>query len=145
MVRHLVQEVPVVGHRYERVSYPAQKALQPRQSVEVQVVGRLIQDQEVGVRKQRPGERGSSSLPAADRVRRRVQGIEWQPDSADHPLHAALVVVPTESFVLLEGRGVTALSLTALASLQSLDVEGGRSHLVFGTAQSLEGGHDLIA
>ena len=47
--RHLIQEIPVVGDHHHRRSKVGQVALQPSNSLEVQVVGGLVQHQQVGV------------------------------------------------------------------------------------------------
>ena len=53
---YLVQEIPVVGNNDDRVVEVDQEFLQPGDGVQIQMVGRLVQQQDVGVAEQGPGQ-----------------------------------------------------------------------------------------
>lgn len=55
-VAHLVEEVAVVRHHQQRLVTSTQIALQPFYHLEVEVVGRLVEDQEVGLQQQHVGQ-----------------------------------------------------------------------------------------
>ena len=47
-VAHVLQEVAVVGHHQQGGAHGGQTLLQPRNHVEVKVVGRFVQHEETG-------------------------------------------------------------------------------------------------
>ena len=61
---HLVQEVAVVRDDQDRSVPILQVRFQPFDGFDIQVVGGLIQQQQVGVGKQQPGQQGAGALPA---------------------------------------------------------------------------------
>jgi hypothetical protein len=61
---HGIEEVPVVRHHDHGVGVLGEIALEPVASIEVQVVGRLVEEQQVRAPEQQLGE-GDAHLPAA--------------------------------------------------------------------------------
>jgi hypothetical protein len=59
-----LQHVAVVGDEQQPAGAAPQLVLEPVDRVDVEVVGRLVEDQQVGRRQQGAGERDASSLPA---------------------------------------------------------------------------------
>ena len=111
--RHRVEEIPVVGDDDEGVAGVAEKVLQPGEPLEVEVVGRLVEDEQVWVAEQSAGERGPGELAAARRRGRVVQRPGVQPDAGRDALHAALVVVAADGLVPGQQCGVAALGVAA--------------------------------
>ena len=75
-----VQEVAVVGDQDQASAVLGQPVLEPGDRVDVEVVGRLVQDQQVGTGHQRPGQGHPLGLPTRQRRRRRVeQRAQTQP------------------------------------------------------------------
>ncbi len=70
---HVVQEVAVVRDRHDRAPIVLQVALQPPNRLRVQVVGRLVEQQQVGLAQQQPAQRHPASLPARQRRHVRVR------------------------------------------------------------------------
>jgi hypothetical protein len=78
--RDVVQEVPVVGHGDHGALVLGQVLLEPRDGVGVQVVRRLVEEQEVGLGEQQPAERDAAALAARQVLhggvrRRAAQGV----------------------------------------------------------------------
>ena len=67
------QELPVVADHHRRGAQPGDEPLQPLQPVQVQVVGRLVEQQHVVAGEQQRGQPGPGRLPAGQRGHRRVQ------------------------------------------------------------------------
>ena len=61
----MVEEIAVVGHHEQRQARAAEIALEPHRHVEVEVVGRLVEDEEVGLRQQCPRQCHAFLLAAA--------------------------------------------------------------------------------
>src|SRR5213083_30759 len=53
---HVVEEVAIVGDRHDRARIFLEEALQPRHRLGIQVVGRLVEQQHVGLGEQQPAE-----------------------------------------------------------------------------------------
>ena len=60
----VVEEVAIVGHGHDDAGVLLQEVLQPRHGVGVEVVGRLVQQQQVGRREQQPAQRDATALAA---------------------------------------------------------------------------------
>ena len=88
----VVEEVAVVGNGDDGAGEVVQVALQPGDGFGVEVVGRLIEQQHIGVGQEQAAEGDAAFFPARQRrdlllPRRQAQGV-----SGD--FHAALVVMP---------------------------------------------------
>ncbi len=66
-LRDVVQEVAVVGDGDDRARVLGEEALQPLDRLGVEVVGRLVEQQQVGVLEQQPAQRHASLLAAGER------------------------------------------------------------------------------
>ena len=64
-VGHPVEKIPVVGDDHRRAAIAPQKILQPFHRGNVQMVGRLVQQQQVGVGQQQAAHGRLAPLPAA--------------------------------------------------------------------------------
>ena len=62
-----IQEIAVVRHQHERVRIGAEVLLQPVAGFQVEMVGRLVQQQQIGLFQQQLGER-DAHLPAAGKL-----------------------------------------------------------------------------
>ncbi len=63
-------------------------ALEPLQRGDVQVVGGLVQEQQVRVARQRASERGARELAAGEALERAVQGAVGEPEAVQGPERA---------------------------------------------------------
>ena len=63
----VVEEVAVMRHRDDRALVVREEALEPRDRLRVEVVRRLVEQQEVGRREQQPAERDAAALAAGER------------------------------------------------------------------------------
>src|SRR5437773_6808889 len=63
----VVEEVAVVRHRDDAAVVAGERALQPRDRIGVEVVRRLVQQQQVRVRQKQPAERDATALAARER------------------------------------------------------------------------------
>ena len=62
--RNVVEEVAIVGHDQDRAGIVAQMAFQPRHRLGVEMVGRLIQQQQLRLVEQQFAQRDAASLAA---------------------------------------------------------------------------------
>ena len=118
-----VQEVAVVGNCQHRVLELGQEPFEPVQAVEVQVVGWLVQHQQIRVCQQCASKSGARSFSAACHGCLGIQCLLCQSDSLGDTLHLALVVVATEGLVLLEQLAVPVFCGPASVALALLDVQ----------------------
>ena len=90
LVRDAVEHVTVVGHEQQAAAERGQPFLEVRDGVEVEVVGRLVEDQRIPLAGEQRGERDALLLPARQLVGRRVeQRRHAQPTSIASPCHAS--------------------------------------------------------
>ena len=73
-VGHAVDEVPVVADEEDRAPVGRQVLLQPADGVDVEVVGGLVEEQDVGVAQQQPGQQDPHA-PAAGELPDRAAGV----------------------------------------------------------------------
>ena len=86
-LRDVVEEVAIVGDRDDGARVLLEEALEPVDRLGIEVVGRLVEQQQVGVAKQQPGERDASLLATGQRrdvgvVGRAAQGVHRDVDVA---------------------------------------------------------------
>ena len=67
--------------------------LEPLEALDVEVVGRLVEQQEVGVARERAGERGARELAARERLQRPVEVGVGEPEPAHDGARAVAPVV----------------------------------------------------
>ena len=65
--RDVVQEVAVVGHRDDGAVVLLQMAFEPCDRLRVEMVRRLVEEQQVGLRQQQPAERDAAPFTAGER------------------------------------------------------------------------------
>ena len=70
----LVEEVPVMGHHDHRVVKVDEKLLQPGDGVQIQVVGGLVEEQDVGVSEQSLGQQHLDLVVSAEILHHRNNG-----------------------------------------------------------------------
>ena len=86
-LRHVVEEVPVVGDRDDGARVLLEEAFEPVDRLGVEVVGRLVEEQQVGVAEEQPGERDATLLATGQGrdvgvVGRAAQGVHRDVDVA---------------------------------------------------------------
>ena len=104
-----VEERPVVRRDQQRAGALAQVVLQPLEGVEVEVVGRLVEQEQVGVRDDKAGQRRAGLLAAGHRGRRLgpLGAVEPEPLSAViHPLVQRVAAQDVELVLEVRVRGV---------------------------------------
>ena len=76
--RQPLQECPIVGHEHDRAGVLREKFLEPVDGVEVEMVGRLVEQQQIRLRDQRARQQHAAPPAARQRVdaglRRQVRG-----------------------------------------------------------------------
>jgi hypothetical protein len=102
------------------------EALQPCQAVEVEVVGRLVEQQDVEAGEQDRGERRARGLATGERHRLQVEQGGIQPEVAQDRLGALLQVGATEREPRLERAGV---ALRGAGRIRRQLVRGGSQRL----------------
>src|SRR5690606_28186132 len=78
-----VQEPPVVGDHDQRLAAAAEVPGEPGDALDVEVVGGLVEDDEVVVVDEQPGERGAAPLPAGE-VGHRPAEVPAAEQAAEH-------------------------------------------------------------
>ena len=83
----MVEEVAVVGDRDDRARVLLEEAFEPVDRFGVEVVGRLVEEQQVGVAEEEPGERDAALLAAGELghvgvVGRAAEGVHRDVDVA---------------------------------------------------------------
>ena len=86
-LRDVVEEVAIVGDRHDRARVLLEEALEPVDRLGIEVVGRLVEQQQVGVAEEEPGECHATLLPAGQLrdvgvVGRAAQGVHRDVDVA---------------------------------------------------------------
>ena len=84
---HVVEEVAVVGDGHDGARVLLEEPLQPEHRFRVEVVGRLVEQEQVGVTEQQPTQRDAALLAAREGadigiVRRAAQGVHGDVDVA---------------------------------------------------------------
>ena len=131
-----VQERPVVGRDEQRALASGEVRLQPLERGEVQVVGGLVEQQQVRVVDQQPGQRDPRLLATRQRQGRALPVLPRHAQPGQRLLHPLVDVVAAEvveplpqAGVLpgLDGTGARRLQLREL-QLQPLHLRGTRPH-----------------
>ncbi len=102
-VHRAIQEGAVVRDDEYRSFKALQEAFEPFQGVNVQVVGRLVKEEEIRVGEKQPGQAQSGFLPTAKNVHRRVLVQIEQVQSAKHGADAGLDAVAPQPLKGSEG------------------------------------------
>ena len=99
--RHGLEEPAVVRDEDHGRVERGELALEPLEALDVEVVRRLVEQQQVGVGRERAGERGAGQLSAGERVERAVEVGVREPEPADDRRGA---VAPGPAACVLEPR-----------------------------------------
>jgi hypothetical protein len=97
------EELPVVAHHDETAPEPEDEGLEPRQPVEVEVVGGLVEQQDVVAAEQDGGQRRAGHLAAREPARLRVEQPVAQAEVGAHLGGADVEVGTAEGEPALEG------------------------------------------
>ena len=97
----LVEELDVVADDEERAAVVAQEPHEPLLGVDVEVVGRLVEHQEVAAREEDARQLHPAALATRERVNGHVEAIVAQAQPGRDPADLRLGRVPTEAFELL--------------------------------------------
>ena len=101
----LVEQRDVVAHHEQRAAVRAQEAHEPVLGVDVEVVGRLVEEQQVAAREQDARELDPPALAARERVDRHVEPVAAQAEARSDAPHLRLGRVAAEPLELLLGVG----------------------------------------
>ena len=82
-----------MGHGHQRAPPSQQQLLQPLHRFQVQVVGRLIQQQQIRLGQQQLGQQRTGALAAAEVRQRLVVLVLVEPQAAQHLTDARLVII----------------------------------------------------
>ncbi len=101
-----IQEVPVVRHDHQGAAESAEPFLQPGQAVQVQVVGRLVHQQDVRLLQQDLGQRRAVAPPAGQLVDRARTMRLVEAQLGQHCVDLVLVVPAAAAVHLLQKVGL---------------------------------------
>ena len=129
-----LEEPAVVGDEDDGGVEVAQVALQPLQRGDVEVVGRLVEQQQVGPGRQRPRQRGAGQLAAGEGRERALGLLAAEAEAAQHGEDAVAPAVAAAVLEPLLGGGVGVQRLLAGFAgrhrrLQPLQLRLGLEHL----------------
>ena len=121
---HVVEEVAIVGDGDDRARVLLERALEPGDRLGVEVVGRLVEEQQVGLGEQEPAERDAAALAPGERgdvgvARREAERVHGDLERAVELPGAGGVDLGLEVGLLLEERVDVGVGVTE-----------GRAHLV---------------
>ena len=97
-----VEERPVVRRHEERAGPPAEVLLEPFERVEIEVVGRLVEQQQVRIGDDQPGQRRAGLLAAGQRRRRLGPLVAGEPEARQRAVDPLVERVAAEDLVLVE-------------------------------------------
>ncbi len=92
-IDHAVQEIAVVADNQHGARPFAQRFFQPFDGLHIQVVGRLIQDQQIGLFQQQTRQQGARLLPAAQMAYGHIPGGFVQSQALQGALDAHFVII----------------------------------------------------
>jgi len=119
--RHVVEEVPVVGDRHDRSLVLVQKPLEPGHRLGVEVVGGLVQQEEIGPAEQQAAEGDPAPLAARERVHAGIAGRE--PEGVHGDLEGAVQLPGSD--------GLDAVLDLALLGQEAVHLVGARRSQLF--------------
>ena len=86
----LVEQLEVVADDKQRAAVPAQELHEPRACVDVEVVRRLVEEEDVAPREQDAGELDPASLSAGEHREREVDAVALDAETRDERAHLRL-------------------------------------------------------
>ena len=95
---HVVEEVPIVGHCNDGAGVVLERALQPGDRLGVEMVGGLVEEEEVGLGEEETGHGDTSNLAAGKVLNAPVAG--WCAEGVHRDLDRALEIPGTGGFDL---------------------------------------------
>ena len=140
-VHHPVQEPAVVGDRQHRALELVQILLQPLGGLQVQVVGGLVQQQDVGVLQDQPAQVHPGLLPAGEPVEELFPHPRADLKAAAHLVLPGVGVIAAPG---LEGGGELVVPAQQGGVLPPLHPGGQLLHLLLHLPQGAEGGVQYI-
>ncbi len=100
-----VEQIEVVTHHQQRAAVLAEEADEPFLRVVVEVVGRLVEQQQLAAREQDPRELDPAALTTGERVDGKVEPTVGEPEPGRDAPHLGLGLVPAGVAELLFGAG----------------------------------------
>ena len=91
-----------MGHDDHRPLKPLQESLQPLQGVDVEVVGRLVQEKEVGIGEEKASQANTCLFASAKTVYRRTGRYVVQTQAVKHSGRATLEAVAARPLIGIE-------------------------------------------
>ena len=101
-----LEERPIVRHDHQRRVEAEDEPLEPVEAVEVEVVGRLVEQEDVEPRQQQAGELGAGGLAAREAGDLAVERRVGQVEVGGHRGDAGVEVGPAQRHPAVEGAGV---------------------------------------
>ena len=149
---HVVEEIAVVGDRHHGALVVLQEAFEPGHRLGVEVVGGLVEQQQIGLREQQPAERHPAALAARERAHvglagRTTQGIHGNVDGApDVPAVGGIDLFLELGLLGQQGIHLAVLELLAEARRDRLETIEQRRNLadpLHDVAEHIEAGVEL--
>ena len=105
-VDHLVEQVAVMGDDHHCAFVAAHQPLHCFLARDIEVIVRLVQQEQIGLPHQQPRQPDEFGLPAAERIEGAVEGLVAQTQVAECRADAVLVGQPTRDLVFVQQSGV---------------------------------------
>ena len=135
-----LEQVAVVRDEHERAAVELEEALEPVHGGEVEVVGRLVEEQEVRLAREDARELRAHAPAAGERRERLRELLHGEAESAERHLHARLEVVAAE---VLE-RGLHLAVLLQHGRLARVEARLKRLHLRLELAEPRHASHRIL-
>ena len=85
-----------MGHEDDRGVELEQRLLEPLERLDVEVVGGLVEQQQVGLGGERTGQRAARELAAGERLQRAVEVVVGEAEAVDHRARALAPAVAAD-------------------------------------------------
>ena len=95
---HPVQEVPVVRDEHHAAVVGGEEALQPPEGLEIQVIGRLVEQQEVRPEQEQACQRRPHAPSTGELRERTMDLLRLEPEPAEDHLGLGLEAIPAQGF-----------------------------------------------
>ena len=141
---HVVEEIAVVGDRHDRTGVIVQKALDPGHGIGIEMIGRLVEEQHVGLLEQQPAQSDAPALAAgnvgdAGLARRTTQGVHGDLDPAiDVPCVRGIDTLLERRLHLDQRRHLGIVQRLGEARAQGLELGHHRPHRRHALGNALE-------
>ena len=139
---HLVEKIAVVRDDEHRAVPSVEPAFQPLHGVDVEVVGGLVEDEQIGAFKQQPAQQRAGLLPARKLGHRPVILVRLEIEAGEHLLDAGFILIAPIQLELMLERAIALEGALEMGRVGHGRLEAGQLGLA--RAQIIKGAQHLF-